>query len=89
MKRIDEYQIYHQRVVEECVDLMGEDCREFYDHETYFDEFGQSTHPYQVAQEQLAAMRELVAGADAKQGKAQPMLTVATRTRARRRLRVI
>jgi hypothetical protein len=65
LKRIDEYQIYHNRVVEEITELMGEDCRKFYDKEcTYFDEFDQGIPPRQVAEEQLAAMRDLVNEAD-------------------------
>lgn len=63
--RLEEYQEYHRRVVEECVELMGEDSREFYEKQcTYFDEWEQGVHPRQVAQEQLDAMRDLVTEAD-------------------------
>lgn len=69
MTRLEEYEEYHRRVVEECADLMGEESREFYAKEcTYFEEWESGLHPRQVAQEQLAAMRELVAEAEQRGG---------------------
>jgi hypothetical protein len=97
MQRTREYEIYHARVVEACAELMGEDSREFYDREcTYFEEFEQNIPPFQVAQDQLAAMRELVAEADARRPEeplAAPLVEVEHPERhapkSRRRVRVI
>jgi hypothetical protein len=71
---------------------MGEDSREFYDRQcTWFDEFTQGVEPHQVAQEQLAAMRELVAEADVRKPNEKPAETRKLEPPAprRRRFRVI
>lgn len=71
--RLEEYEEYHRRVVEECVELMGEDSREFYSKQcTYFDEWESGLHPRQVAQEQVSAMRELVAEAEGRKPGEKP-----------------
>jgi hypothetical protein len=73
MSRAEEYESYHRAVVDWCVSVMGEECREFYDEKcTWFPEFDQGVDPRQVAQDQLVAMRELVAEADARGVKPVP-----------------
>jgi hypothetical protein len=57
-ERTPEYRTYHQRVVEACVALMGEENRDFFDDECdYFDEFHAGTLPEDVAREQWESIR--------------------------------
>ena len=56
IKATPAYKIYHQKVVSECVKLMGEHNREFFDLECdYIDEYLDKRDPAEVAQDQLDA----------------------------------
>jgi hypothetical protein len=94
MTRTPEYEVYHQRVVEAMVSLMGEDEREFWDGCTYFLEFEQGAEPGQIAQDQLDAHRE-IAGAEARKLKqasapgAAPVSTASAPKPRRRTIRII
>jgi hypothetical protein len=52
-----EYALYHARVVDACVELMGQNVREFFDEQCdYFEEFECGDKPEDVAQNQYEAM---------------------------------
>lgn len=48
-----EYAGYHDAVVSACVELMGEECRLFFERECTFDvEFSEGRDPHEVASDQ-------------------------------------
>ena len=50
IKQSEEYKAYHARVVAECVQLMGEQCRGFFDKQCdYLGEFAEGDDPRDVA----------------------------------------
>ncbi len=50
IKQTEKYQAFHNRVVAECVRLMGEQNREFFDKQCdYIEEFLAGDEPYDVA----------------------------------------
>ena len=52
-----EYQRYHKQVVEACVRLIGERCRQFFDTQCDFlEEFNSEQDPEEVAQDQLESL---------------------------------
>lgn len=55
LKETPEYQAYHRRVVEACVELMGEQAREFFDKQCDFiEQFAAGDEPEDVAVEERA-----------------------------------
>ena len=59
IKQAVEYQAFHKRVVAECVLLMGEQNREFFDKQCdYIEEFLASDEPYDVAISQQECLDE-------------------------------
>lgn len=57
IKSSPEYRAYHRRVVEACVELMGEDVRRFFDEQCdYLEEFLKDEDPIEIAENQLDSM---------------------------------
>ncbi len=53
VKETAEYKAYHARVVQACVDLMGERVRRFFDEQCdYLEEFAEQLDPHEVASSQ-------------------------------------